>query len=397
MLVDNKIIEDGNLGFLIKVLRSLGKGKLADEAEQHLALARQLGDRHQEGLAYNKLGRAHYAMGEYEAALKLDQKDLKIRQETGDKANLLTSYKNLAASYKALGKPDLAISHYQSAMAIAMETGNKTEQMDIYLSLGELHREQLHEPQASLTFYTDMLALAKDLERKDRERQAYNRLGLACEDMEDNKAALEWREKHLQMSQEDGDKTEQIVAQQNVAGSYKALGKPDLARSHYQSAMTVAMETGNKTEQIDINRDLGDLHRVQLHEPQVAQSYYTEMLALAKDMERKDRERQAYIRLGLACEDREDYEAALEWHEKHLQMSQEDGDKTKQLTAHKNVAGPYKALGKPDLARSHYQSRPPLIGLRHCGGTATANFYGTVAFLSPILICTLTDVRRICV
>ncbi|XP_035663433.1 tetratricopeptide repeat protein 28-like [Branchiostoma floridae] len=321
-----------------------------------LALARDLGRKDRERLAYNRLGVACWDMQDYEAALEWIQMDLKMCQESGDKTEQITAYQNIADSYKALGKLDLARSHNQSAIDIAMETGNKTEQMNIYWKLGDLHRKQLHEPQVSHKYYTEMLALARDLGRKDKERQAYNRLGLACEDMQDYEAALQWHQMDLKNRQESEDKTNQTTAHENIAASYKALGKLDLARSHYQSAMDIAVETGNKTEQMDIYWKLGDLHRKQLHEPQVSHKYYTEMLALVRDLGRKDRERQAYNRLGLACGDMQDYETALKWHQMNLKMTQESGDKTEQITAHKNIAASYKELGKLDLARSHYQS-----------------------------------------
>ncbi|XP_078662846.1 uncharacterized protein LOC144906451 [Branchiostoma floridae x Branchiostoma belcheri] len=345
-------------------LGDLHREQLHEPQESHkyytemLALARDLGRKEEEVLAYNRLGAVHYVMGEYEGSLEWDKKGLKMSQESGDKTGQITAHQNIADSYKALGKLDLARSHYQSAMTITMETGNKTEQMDIYCKLGDLHRKQLHEPQESHKYYTEMLALARDLGRKDRESQAYNRFGRAHYDMGEHEESLEWHKKDLKMSQESGDKTEQITAHQNIADSYKALGKLDLARSHYQSAMTIAMETGNKTQQMDIYCKLGDLHREQVHEPQESHKYYTEMLALARDLGRKDREGLAYNRLGVghAHYDMGEHEESLEWSKKTLKMRQESGDKTQQIIAHQNIAVSYKALGKLDLARSHYQS-----------------------------------------
>ncbi|XP_078662817.1 uncharacterized protein LOC144906431 [Branchiostoma floridae x Branchiostoma belcheri] len=343
-------------------LGDLHRKQLHEPQESHkyytemLALARDLGRKEEESLAYNRLGLAHYDMGEHEENLEWNNKYLKMRQETGDKTGQIIAHQCLAASYTALGKLDLARSHYQSAMTIAMETGNKTEQMDIYLQLGDLHREQLHEPQESHKYYTEMLALARDLGRKDSEGDAYNKLGLVHYDMGEHEESLEWKNKYLKMRQETGDKTGQIIAHQCLAASYKELGKLDLARSHYQSAMTIAMETGNKTQQMDIYLQLGDLHREQLHEPQESHKYYTEMLALARDLGRKGKESQAYNRLGLVHYDMGEYEECLELLQKDLKMRQESGDKAEQITAHKNIAASYKTLGKLDLARSHYQS-----------------------------------------
>ncbi|KAI8518994.1 hypothetical protein Bbelb_022510 [Branchiostoma belcheri] len=218
-----------------------------------------------------------------QSALQYYQNMLQCSQELSEDTKQAKAYSRLGLAY---------------ALAVAMDTGNKNEQMDIYCKLGDLHRKQLHEPQESHKYYTEMLALARDLGRKDMESQAYNRLGLAHYDMGEHEESLEWYKRDLKISQESDAKTGQITAHQNIADSYKALGKLDLARSHYQSAMTIAMETGNKTEQMDIYCKLGDLHWEQLHELEESDKYYTGMLALARDLGRKEEESQAYKRLG---------------------------------------------------------------------------------------------------
>ncbi|XP_078583521.1 uncharacterized protein LOC144866149 isoform X2 [Branchiostoma floridae x Branchiostoma japonicum] len=359
-------IETGNKTEQMDIYCMLGdlhRKQLHDEPQvshkyytEMLALAKDLGRKDKERQAYNRLGVVCEDMQDNESALEWHQKYLKSSQEDGAENEQITAHTNIAASHKALGKLDLARSHYQSAMYIAMETGNKTKLMDIDCKLGDLHRKKLHEPQVSYTYYTEMLAHARDLGRKDMEEMAYNRLELACGDMQHNEAALEWSQKYLKMKQDSGDKTSQSTAHKNIADSYKELGKLDLARSHYQSAMDIAMETGNKTEEMDIYCKMGDLHREQLHEQQVSHIYYTAMLALARDLGRKDMEKLAYNRLGVTHYDMGKYEAALKWSQKSLKMKQESGDRTEEMSEHRNLAASYKALGKLHLARSHYQS-----------------------------------------
>ncbi|CAH1272754.1 TTC28 [Branchiostoma lanceolatum] len=324
--------------------------------DQYLALARQLTKCVEEALSYERLGLAHYEMGEYEKALEWHKKYLNMSEDNGDHKQQIRAHTNLGKTYRLLGKQDQATSHISTALQMAQQIGDQHGQMEVYFSMGDLQREQLHSPSTSIQYYEEHLALGKQLGDRHQEGVAYNRLGRAHYEMGEYEAALEWDKKDLKISQEDGDKNKQIIPQKCIADSYKALGKPELAKSHFQSALTIAIDTGNKQQQMDIYLSLGDLHRQQLHEPQASLTYYTDMLALAKDLERKDKERLAYNRLGLACGDMKDHGAALEWHEKDLKMSQEDGDKAEQMTAHKNVAASYEALSKRRLARSHYQS-----------------------------------------
>eukprot|EP00058_Branchiostoma_floridae_P003324 XP_002588812.1 hypothetical protein BRAFLDRAFT_89757 [Branchiostoma floridae] len=324
--------------------------------EQYLALARQLGDRGKEGVANNKLGRAHYVMGEYEAALEWYEKHLKISKERDDKKEEVRAHTDVGDAYRCLGKIEQALSYFDTALQIAQQTEDLHGQMIVYLKMGDMQRKQLHSPRTAIQYYEQYLALATRLGNRGEEGAAYNRLGRAHFAMEEYEAALEWDKKDLKIRQETGDKANLLITHNCIADSYKALRKLDLAKSHYQSSMTIAKETGNMQQQMEINLWLGDLHRKELHEPQVSHEYYAMMLTLARDMENKDKGRLAYNRLGRVHYEIGEYAAALDWDKKDLKMSQENGDKTAQVTAHKNIAASYQALDKSDLARSHYES-----------------------------------------
>ncbi|XP_078583115.1 uncharacterized protein LOC144865902 [Branchiostoma floridae x Branchiostoma japonicum] len=322
-----------------------------------LECAHALSEDTKQAKAYSRLGLTCDILGLQQEAFKNHERALAIyRVETKNESDICVAYKNLASSLALSGQVSDAKTNYESALAVAMETLNKTEQMDIYCMLGDLHREQLHEPQVSYTYYTEMLALAKDLERKDREFTAYNRLGVACGDMQDNEAALEWHQKYLKMSQDDGDKKGQTTAHINVGNAYRRMGKLDLATSHLNTALQMAQQTGDQHGQMKVYYWKGEMHREQLHSPRTAIQYYEQYLALARQLEDRHKEGLAYNKLGTAHYEMGEYEAALEWCQKHLKMSQDDGDKTGQIIAHQNIGDLYKALGKLDLARSHYQS-----------------------------------------
>ncbi|XP_066265741.1 uncharacterized protein [Branchiostoma lanceolatum] len=328
--------------------------------EQHLALARQLMDRHEEGVAYNKLGLVHYEMGEYETALGWHQKHLKMRQDDGDRKEQITAHTNVGNTYRLLGKLDLATSHFNTALQMAQQTGDQHGQMKVYLWMGDMHREQLHSPHTAIQYYEQHLALARQLMDRHEEGVAYNRLGQAHDEMGDNEAALEWHQKYLKMSQDDGDKKAQITAHRNVGNAYRRLGKLDQATSHFNTALQMAQHTGDQHGQMTVYYEMGDMHREQLHSPHTAIQYYEQYLALARQLMDRHEEGVAYNRLGLAHDEMGEYETGLEWYQKNLRLRQESGDKKAQITAHKNIADSYEALGKLDLARSHYQSAMPI-------------------------------------
>ncbi|XP_035663491.1 tetratricopeptide repeat protein 28-like [Branchiostoma floridae] len=217
--------------------------------EQYLALARQLGDWHGEGVAYNRLGLAHHKMGEYEAALEWNQKNLKINEDNGNKKEQAVVHVRRGDTYRFLGKLDQATSHLKTALQMAKQTGHRYGKLGYCLRMGDMQREQLHSPHEAIQYYEQYLELAKQSADRHEEGRAYKRLGKAHYEMGECEKGLEWFQKYLKISQDCEDKTAQITAHKHIAVSYKALGKLDLANSHCQSAMDIAMETGNKQAQ----------------------------------------------------------------------------------------------------------------------------------------------------
>ncbi|KAI8518067.1 hypothetical protein Bbelb_040840 [Branchiostoma belcheri] len=305
--------------------------------------------------AYSRLGVTCDILGLQDEAFTNHEKALAIyRVDAGNETDVCIAYKNLASSLALSGQVSDAKTNYESALAVAMETGNKTEQMDIYCMLGDLHREQLKEPEVSHMYYTEVLALARDLGRKDAEMAAYNRLG-ACSDKQNNDAALEWHQKSLEMSKVDGNKRVQITTYANVGTVYRLLGKLDLATSHFNTALQLAQQIGDQYGQMKVYFEIGEMHEQQLHSPSTAIQYYEQALVLARQLKDRHSEGLACNRLGLVHWEMEEYESALEWFQRYLQISQEDGNKER-TAAHTNVGNAYSLLGKLDLATFHFDT-----------------------------------------
>ncbi|XP_066285199.1 tetratricopeptide repeat protein 28-like [Branchiostoma lanceolatum] len=322
-----------------------------------LACSQALSKNMKQAEAYSRIGLTYGILGLQKEASDNYERALSIFKSTGNETATCAAYKNLASSLALSGKLSDAKTHYESALASATDTGNKTEQMDINSKLGDLHMEQLDEPHVSQKYYTDMLALARDLGRRDKEAHAYNRLGLACGDMQDNKSALKWHRKDLKMSQEnDGDKKAQIAAHTNVGNTYRLLGKQGQATSHFNTALEMAKQTGDQHGQMDVYIKMGEMHREQLHSPHTSIQYYEQYLALARQLMDRHQEALAYNRLGLTHNEMGEYETALKWYEKALKIQEDDADKKAQMIQHTNVGDTYRLLGQLDQARSHYQS-----------------------------------------
>ncbi|XP_019640556.1 PREDICTED: uncharacterized protein LOC109482313 [Branchiostoma belcheri] len=306
--------------------------------------------------AYSRLGVTCDMLGLQAEAFTNHEKALAIyRVDAGNETDVCIAYKNLASSLALSGQVSDAKTNYESALSVAVETGNKTEQMEIYCMLGDLHREQLEEPEVAHRYYTEVLALARDSRKKKMEGVAYHKLGHACSDMKNYDAALEWHQKSLEMmSQDGGNKRVQMITHTDVGNAYRVLGKPDQATSHFNTALQLAQQTGDLDVQIIVCLGMGEMHREQLHSPRTAIQHYKQALVLARQLKDRHGEGVACHRLGLVHCEIEEYESALEWFQRYLQISQEEG--LFEITAHINVGNVYRRMSKLDLATSHFNT-----------------------------------------
>ena len=93
--------------------------------EQHLAIAREIGDRNGEADSLGNLGAAYLSLGQYQRAIELHEQSLAIKREIGDRKGEANSLGNLGIAYKSLGQYPQAIELYEQSLAIKREIGNR--------------------------------------------------------------------------------------------------------------------------------------------------------------------------------------------------------------------------------------------------------------------------------
>ncbi|KAG3288347.1 G protein signaling modulator 1, transcript variant X3 [Ictidomys tridecemlineatus] len=257
-----------------------------------LLLARTIGDRMGEAKASGNLGNTLKVLGRFDEAVVCCQRHLDIAQEQGDKVGEARALYNMGNVYHAKGKqlccsaaqdpghlpPDVretlrrASAFYERNLSLVKELGDRAAQGRAYGNLGNTHYLLGNFAEAT-TFHKERLAIAKEFGDKAAERRAYSNLGnahiflgrfdVAAEyykvgegracwslgntyvSMGSPAQALTFAKKHLQISQEIGDRNGELTARMNVAQLQLALGrltspaaaeKPDLAGYEAQGA-----------------------------------------------------------------------------------------------------------------------------------------------------------------
>ena len=96
-----------------------------DFHEQHLAIAREIGDRRDEGNALGNLGLAWDDLDEPRKAIEYYEQNLAIAREIGDRRGEGNALGNLGIAWADLGETRKAIEYYEQDLAITREIGDR--------------------------------------------------------------------------------------------------------------------------------------------------------------------------------------------------------------------------------------------------------------------------------
>lgn len=109
-------------------------------ASMHEQLSGVLADPYWQMATANALGNSYSTLGQSRSAIEHYQQALAIAREIGDRGNEGAFLGNLANSYRELGQTGRAIQHYQQALAIAREIGDRSSEGLWLGNLGSAYR-----------------------------------------------------------------------------------------------------------------------------------------------------------------------------------------------------------------------------------------------------------------
>ena len=166
-----------NAGDLGHSYAKLGQTQKAIEHyQQALAIARETGNRGDEGAWLGRLGGSYATLGQTQKAIEYYQQALAIARETGERGSEGSWLGNLGGSYATLGQTQKAIEHYQQALAIIRETGERGSEGVLLGNLGECYAD-LGQTQKAIEHYQQAIEIGDDTGYA--QIKAEGRLGLA--------------------------------------------------------------------------------------------------------------------------------------------------------------------------------------------------------------------------
>ncbi|MDQ3765296.1 MAG: tetratricopeptide repeat protein [Actinomycetota bacterium] len=218
-------------------------GQAAEHLEQALALFRKIDHRVGEGHALGYLGLVHYRQGRYEQAAEHLQQGLALFREIGHRVGEAHTLAHLGLVHYRQGRYGQAAEHLQQGLAVSREIGHRVGEADALAFLGGVYQGQGRYQQAA-DHQQQALALYREIGHPAGEASALNNLGEISHVTGQLREVLIQHTAALTLATRIGDRYEQARAHNGLAHAHHATSDSDLARHHWQQALTRYTDLG---------------------------------------------------------------------------------------------------------------------------------------------------------
>ncbi|KAL9954591.1 hypothetical protein ACROYT_G042153 [Oculina patagonica] len=346
------------------------KRKIEDH-KQDLSIAKELGDRTGERLAYSNLGNAYNSLGDFKRAVDCHEQALSIAKELGYRADEGAAYCNLGNAYQSLGDSKQAIAYQNKYLSIAKELGQRAREGSAYCNLGNAYM-RLGDFKQAIDYYKQDLNIAKELGDRAGEGATNGNLGTALKHLGDFKQAIDYQKQSLNIAKELGDRAREETAYGNLGNVYMSLGDFKQAKDYQKQSLNIARELGDKVGEGAAYNNLGNAYQ-RLGDFEQAIDYHKQSLSIAKELGERVGEGRAYGNLGNAYQILGDFKQAIDYHKQSLSIAKELKDRAGEGSAYGNLGNAYQGLGNFKQAIDYHKQQHSIakeLGQREKEGLA---------------------------
>ena len=322
--IGNRQNEGVQLGSLGNCYVALAETRRAIELyQQALAINQEIGHRQGESANLGNLGNCYSTLGETRRAIELLQQALAIDQEIGHRRGESTDLGNLGGCYSTLGETRRAIELHHQALAINQEIGNRQGESANLGSLG-LCYSTLGETRRAIELHQQSLAITREIGNRQVESANLGSLGLCYSTLGETRRAIELHHQALAITQETGNRQGAAVHLGNLGNCYFTLGETRRAIELLQQALAINQEIGNRQGESTDLGNLGNCYST-LGETRRAIELLQQALAINQEIDNRQGAAVHLGNLGVCYSTLGETRRAIEFLERALAIDQEIG------------------------------------------------------------------------
>jgi tetratricopeptide (TPR) repeat protein len=179
-------------------------------------------------------------------------------------------------------------------------------------------------------------------------------LGNVCYALGQTQRAIEHYQQALAIASETGNRNNEGTWLGNLGNMYADLGQTEKAIDHYQQALTIARETGNRDSEGTWLGNLGNMYAA-LGQTEKAIDHYQQALTIARETGDRNGEGRHLGNLGIRYADLGQTEKAIDHYQQALTIARETGERNSEGTWLGFLGIRYAVQGQTEEAIDHYQ------------------------------------------
>ena len=184
------------------------------------------------------LGFAYHYLGQFKRAIELHKQALSIAREIGDRTEEGRHLGNLGRACRSLGRVEQAIEFLEQALTIVRETGDRQSESVWLVLLGHAYRD-LGQFEWTRRLYADALAITHEIGDRRGKGNALGNLGDACFVLGQVEPAIKFYEEGLAIAREIGDRRRESIRLGELGRVYHVLGQVERAIELHEQALEV--------------------------------------------------------------------------------------------------------------------------------------------------------------
>jgi len=249
---------------LCNFYRELDLDKVSYYSKKILDYSLKNNDKKAVGVAYCLIGQVYSTKHMPDSAIIYYQKALDVSLEVNDQITEASVYTNMGALESDRGNMVDALEYYQKALSVAESTNDIERQIRILGNMGVLY-QRMDNRNRALQYYERIKILAEEADLPDGKCIAYFNLGNIYREQEVWDKALEYELKALDISQNIGYKTFEIMSLITIAQIYCSdkFKEYDKAEKYATEGMEVAIEYGDSQVILNSHAVLSEVYRFQ--------------------------------------------------------------------------------------------------------------------------------------
>ncbi|PLX12454.1 MAG: hypothetical protein C0594_02435 [Marinilabiliales bacterium] len=282
-------------------------------------LAIKAGNKKLEANSLNCIGIVYKHKSDYPKALAAYNKALIVNEEYGDKKAMASNLGNIGVIHMSQSRYDTALDYFFRALRILEEINNKDI---IAFNLGNIGIIYYYQKQydKALEYYNKTLQAFKEIGYQDGVAANLGNIGIVYYDQKQYDKALDYYRQALKINTEIGYKDRMASNLSNIGLVYSIKKQYKKALEYYEKAKQINTEVSSKGGLVANLKNIANLY-VNMKQFDKAYEYAQKSLSLAKEIGDLHQEREAYESLSLSCEGLHDFENALKFNKKWIELN----------------------------------------------------------------------------